>query len=84
MSAKGNDNSVVGSPPLPHIEPFAPARLGALPLHDIVTYRGTVYPWHCDHMGHMNVMWYMGKFDEAVWNLFLEVGLTPSYLRCKR
>ena len=30
-----------------------------------VTYRGTVYPLHCDHMGHMNVMWYVGKFDEA-------------------
>ena len=26
------------------------------------TYRGIVYPWHCDHMGHMNVMWYAGKF----------------------
>ena len=29
-----------------------------------VTYRGTVYPWHCDHIGHMNVMWYSGKFDD--------------------
>jgi len=35
-----------------------------------VTYRGTVYPWHCDHVGHMNIMWYVGKFDEANWNLF--------------
>jgi acyl-CoA thioester hydrolase len=50
---------------------------------EIVTYRGAVYPWHCDHMGHMNVMWYVGKFDEAAWNLLLEVGLTPSYLRSK-
>jgi len=24
----------------------------------ILSYKGTVYPWHCDHMGHMNVMWY--------------------------
>ena len=46
-----------------------------------VTYRGTVYPWHCDHVGHMNVMWYVGKFDEANWNLFARIGLTPSYLR---
>lgn len=46
-----------------------------------VTYRGTVYPWQCDHIGHMNVMWYVGKFDEATWNLFTELGLTPSYLR---
>ena len=27
----------------------------------VETYRGAVYPWHCDHMGHMNVMWYVGK-----------------------
>lgn len=47
----------------------------------LLTYRGVVYPWHCDHVGHMNVMWYVGKFDEATWNLFHEVGLTPSYLR---
>ena len=33
----------------------------------VITYRGTVYPWQCDHMGHMNVMWYVGKFDEASW-----------------
>src|SRR5690349_22890755 len=45
------------------------------------TYRGTVYPWQCDHVGHMNIMWYVGKFDEANWNLFARLGLTPSYLR---
>jgi len=26
-------------------------------------------------------MWYVGKFDEANWNLFARLGLTPSYLR---
>src|SRR6266446_3393827 len=36
------------------------------------TYRGTVYPWQCDHVG---------KFDEANWNLFALIGLTPTYLR---
>ena len=46
-----------------------------------LTYRGTVYPWHCDHMGHMNVMWYVGKFDEATWHLFTLLGLTPTFLR---
>ena len=45
-----------------------------------LTYRGAVYPWHCDHMGHMNVMWYVGKFDEATWNFFSEVGLTRAFL----
>jgi len=46
-----------------------------------VTYRGTVYPWHCDHMGHMNVMWYVGKFDEATWQLLAMLGLTPGRIR---
>lgn len=46
-----------------------------------VTYRGMVYPWHCDHMGHMNVMWYTGKFDEASWSLLTQIGVTPAYLR---
>jgi len=45
------------------------------------THRCVVYPWHCDHMGHMNVMWYVGKFDEATWNLFADLGVTPAYLR---
>jgi len=45
------------------------------------TYRGVVYPWQCDHVGHMNVMWYVGKFDEATWQLFAMFGLTPSFLR---
>lgn len=48
---------------------------------DLVTYRGMVYPWHCDHMGHMNVMWYVGKFDEATWHLFASMGITPTYIR---
>lgn len=48
---------------------------------DRITYKGCVYPWQCDHVGHMNVMWYVGKFDEATWNFFAELGLTPSYLR---
>ena len=44
----------------------------------IITHRGTVYPWQCDHMGHMNVMWYVGKFDEASWQLISKLGLTRS------
>jgi acyl-CoA thioester hydrolase len=49
-----------------------------------VTYRGTVYPWQCDHMGHMNVMWYVGKFDEATWQFFSSLGLPPSRLSRER
>jgi len=32
-------------------------------------------------MGHMNVMWYVGKFDEASWQFFGALGLTGTYLR---
>lgn len=46
-----------------------------------VTYRGVVYPWHCDHMGHMNVMYYVGKFDEATWQMFAAIGVTAGYMR---
>lgn len=45
------------------------------------TYRGTVYPRHLDHMGHMNVAHYVEKFDEGVWHLFAAIGLTPAYMR---
>ena len=47
----------------------------------IETYRGTVYPRHLDHMDHMNVQYYVEKFDEGVWHLFASIGLTPSYMR---
>jgi acyl-CoA thioester hydrolase len=44
----------------------------------VVTYRGAVYPWQCDHMDHINVMWYAGKFDQASWQLLSLPGLTRS------
>jgi acyl-CoA thioester hydrolase len=50
-------------------------------MEPILTYRGAIYPWHCDQVGHMNVMWYVGKFDEATWQFFNMLGLTPSWLR---
>jgi acyl-CoA thioester hydrolase len=47
----------------------------------ILTYRGAVYPRHLDHMGHMNVQFYVAKFDEAVWHLFDRIGVTADYIR---
>jgi acyl-CoA thioester hydrolase len=32
-------------------------------------------------MGHMNVMWYVGKFDEATWNLAALFGVTNAYMK---
>lgn len=48
------------------------------------TYQGVVYPWQCDHVGHMNVMWYVGKFDEATWFFFNALGLTRALLAAER
>ena len=45
---------------------------------EFLTFKGTVYPWHCDHMGHMNVMWYVGRFDEATWHFLAEFGLSNN------
>ncbi len=50
----------------------------------ILTYQGSVYPWHCDEMGHMNVMWYVGKFDEATRHFFNAIGITPAFVRANK
>ena len=47
----------------------------------LITYRGSVYPSQCDQMGHLNVAFYVAKFDEATWQLLNAVGLTPSRMR---
>jgi acyl-CoA thioester hydrolase len=46
-----------------------------------LTYRGAIYPWHCDQMGHANAAWYVGRFDEATWGFLLDCGLPGSYFR---
>ena len=48
------------------------------------TFRGLVYPWHCDHQGHMNIMHYLGFFDQSYWHLFSMIGFTRAYLDDQR
>ncbi|HTE44715.1 MAG TPA: thioesterase family protein [Gemmatimonadaceae bacterium] len=45
------------------------------------TYRGFVYPWSIDHVGHMNVASYTQRFDEATWHFLAQLGLTPNFLK---
>src|SRR5579863_10425821 len=45
------------------------------------TFRGVVYPWQLDHMGHMNVQFYTARFDEASWHFMASLGITQRYLR---
>lgn len=44
----------------------------------IETFRGVVFPWHCDMMGHMSVQHQMPLLDNAVYHLLGAFG--PSVL----
>ncbi|MCF8179448.1 MAG: acyl-CoA thioesterase [Sulfuritalea sp.] len=45
------------------------------------TARGTVHEWQRDHMGHINVRAYMEFLEEACWQFYAILGMTPSLLR---
>ncbi len=44
----------------------------------VLTYRRAVYPRRLDHMGHMNIQFYIATFDAAVWHLFDRIGVTRT------
>lgn len=44
----------------------------------VEVYRGVVFPWHCDQLGHMNVRHYVGMFDEAGFHLLSAAGMKMS------
>ena len=54
---------------------------GARAGPEVETYRGVAYPWEMDHVGHLNVQFYVRRFDEASWHFLARLGLTPAYLR---
>lgn len=41
-------------------------------------YRAVVFPWHCDHIGHMNVRWYAHHFDDAGFHLWTVAGVSQK------
>jgi acyl-CoA thioester hydrolase len=45
------------------------------------TARGTIHVWQCDHMGHANLRAYSEFFEQALWQVFARIGITPSLLR---
>ncbi|MEO1514729.1 MAG: thioesterase family protein [Bacteroidota bacterium] len=45
----------------------------------IETYKGLVFPSHCDFNEHMDVGNYVGRFEEASWHLFALAGIDRSY-----
>jgi len=43
-------------------------------MKKFLTYKGAVMTWECDSNGHMNVMYYINKYENAGRNLSLEMG----------
>jgi acyl-CoA thioester hydrolase len=41
----------------------------------VETYRGVVYPWLCDQLGHLNVQHYVGMFDQGAFHLLAAAGV---------
>ena len=44
-------------------------------------YRGVVFPWQCDHIGHMNVRWYSHHFDDAGFHIWSVLGVSQKEMR---
>lgn len=49
-----------------------------------ITYRGVVYPWECDTMGHFTTRNYMVMFDGAGWHFLNEIGFDPEWITEKK
>jgi acyl-CoA thioester hydrolase len=47
----------------------------------IETYRATVAPADCDHLGHMNVQHYFRAVSDGMFALMLRLGLGPEAIR---
>lgn len=47
-------------------------------------HRATIIPDYLDAMGHMNVRWYMGLYDEAGWNFFDHIGMSQTYFQTEK
>ena len=50
-------------------------------MANLITYRGSVLNWECDNVGHMNVMYYVNRFEVAGRYLMSSVGLTAKTLK---
>ena len=44
------------------------------------TNRGVVFPWQCDHYGHLNVRYYTHFFDDASFHIWSLIGLKMAQI----
>ena len=47
----------------------------------VETYRGTVAPAECDHLGHMNVQYYIRSVSDGMYSIMIHLGLTPEEIK---
>ena len=47
------------------------------------TTRSVVFPWHCDHYGHMNARWYVHQFDDSGFHIWTLAGCPHSHSRAQ-
>ena len=58
--------------------------MGAVANAGIETFRGVVFPWHCDAMGHFSVQHQMPLLDGAVYHLLGEFGPVVGMVHGRR
>ena len=49
-------------------------------MKKVVTFKGAVMTWQCDSNRHMNVMYYVHKYEHAGRIFVIEMGLTKDFL----
>lgn len=50
----------------------------------VETHLGHVAASECDHLGHMNVQFYVSKVSDAAWHVMASIGITPAFIRERR
>lgn len=50
----------------------------------VESYRGRVGAMECDHLGHMNVQFYVARISDAAWHVMASIGMTPAFIRERR
>lgn len=48
-------------------------------MKKILTYKGAAMSWECDSNDHLNVMYYVNKFEQGGRNFILEMGLKEVF-----
>src|SRR5262249_25732997 len=70
--------------PRPISTPFTPASRTPephlMPIY-VETYRATVAPADCDHLGHMNVRHYFAALGDGMFAIMVRLGLGPDEIR---